>query len=88
MLACAETDGPKGKLRLMAEYRCNVFGVLIAICGEPGAWSAFQLGSDGKRRPAGFVVPGFLEREELCQYLADLLHESATPTNNRADELK
>lgn len=65
----------------MAELRFNVFGRLVAIVGQPGGWTAFLLGPEGKRRPAGFVVPGFLAQEELCQYLADLFHESATPSN-------
>jgi len=66
----------------MQELRFSVFGQLIAIVGGPGGWSAFRLGADGKRRPAEFVVPDFLTEAELGQYLADLLHEAATPANN------
>ena len=36
---------------------------------------------DGKRSPAGFVVPDFIEIDEMEQYLFDLFHESATPGN-------
>jgi hypothetical protein len=43
--------------------------------------SSFSLASEGKRVPAEFVVPDFLSEEELCQYLADLFHEAATPSN-------
>jgi hypothetical protein len=63
------------------EFRFNVYGRIVAIVGAPGTWSAFLLGNDGKRRPAGFIVPAFLPEDELCQYLADLFHESATPHN-------
>jgi hypothetical protein len=65
----------------MSEFRFNVFGQVVAVAGAQGSWSAFLLGADGKRRPADFVVPGFLAEEELCQYLADLFHESAASTN-------
>ena len=64
----------------MPQYRFNVFGRLVVIMGAPGQWSAFLLGSDGKRRKADFVVPGSLGEGELCQYLSDLFHESATST--------
>ncbi|MBU0621519.1 MAG: hypothetical protein KJ795_06715 [Gammaproteobacteria bacterium] len=64
--------------------RFNIFGMLIAIVGVPGRWSAYISGDDGKRRPAEFIVPNELAEEELCGYLADLMHESATPSNNEA----
>lgn len=62
-------------------HRYSVFGSLIAIEAEPGDWSAFILGAEGKRRPASFIVPNFLSEVAICQYLADLFHEAATPTN-------
>ena len=37
--------------------------------------------ADGKRSPAGFVVPAFIEEADMEQYLFDLFHESATPGN-------
>ena len=40
----------------MPQYRFKVFGRLIVIMGAPGNWSAFLLGTDGKRRKADFVV--------------------------------
>jgi hypothetical protein len=64
----------------MPQYRFNVFGRLVVITGGPGQWSAFLLGSDGKRRKADFVVPESLAEGELCQYLSDLFHESASST--------
>ena len=44
-------------------------------------------GPDGKRRAAEFVVPDFVAERELCQYLEDLFHESATPTNGDVVQL-
>jgi hypothetical protein len=72
----------------MRELRFNVFGRLFAIVGGPGDWTPYFLGSDGKRGPAGFIVPNFLAEEELCQYLADLFHESATSTNGNVYQVK
>ena len=65
----------------MKEFRFNIFGAFIAITGSEGSWKAFYLGADGKRRPADFVVPGDVAEDELCEYLADLYHENATPRN-------
>jgi hypothetical protein len=65
----------------MQEFRFNVFGMPVAIVGSAGAWKAFRLGADGKRRPAEFVVPGELREDELAEYLADLFHEHARPKN-------
>lgn len=65
----------------MSEHRFNVYGRLVAIEGMQGNWSAFFPSADGKRVPADFIVPNFLVSDELCQYLADLFHESATPSN-------
>ena len=72
----------------MAEHHFNVFGVRIAVVSTDIGWSAFLLGPDGKRRPADIVVPSFIEEQELGQYLADLLHELATPDNCQVVKLK
>jgi hypothetical protein len=64
----------------MPQYRFNVFGRLVVITGGPGNWSAFLLGTDGKRRRADFIVPSELGESELCRYLSDLFHESASST--------
>ena len=59
--------------------RYNVFGRILIIEREGAAWQAYAVGADGKRGPAGFVVPDFVEENEIAQYLFDLFHESATP---------
>lgn len=71
----------------MKEFRFDIFGAFIAITGSNGVWQAFYLGADGKCRPADFVVPGDVAEEELCEYLADLYHENATPRNSNAVQL-
>ncbi len=69
------------------EFRFNVFGNLVAIRAVEGGWQAFDLGNEGKRRPAAFVVPAFVEAADLRQYLADLFHESARRTNDQVTAL-
>lgn len=61
--------------------RFNVFGRIIAVEREGALWQAYAVGADGKRSPAAFVIPDFIEEVEMEQYLFDLLHESATPGN-------
>lgn len=65
----------------MKPLRFNVFGRMVAIQREGASWQAYAVGADGKRSPAGFVVPEFVGEEEMEQYLFDLFHESATPGN-------
>jgi len=62
----------------MRELRFNVFGKPVTITGTPGAWQAFYPGSDGKRRPADFIIPHDVREDDLLEYLADLFHEHAT----------
>jgi hypothetical protein len=64
----------------MPQHRFNVFGRLVVITGAPGNWRAFLLGADGTRRQADFIVPSGLAESELCRYLSDLFHESASST--------
>jgi hypothetical protein len=71
----------------MREHKFNVFGQFIAVTGTDGAWQAFYLGNEGKRRPADFVVPRDITEAGLAEYLADLFHESARPRNNTVQEL-
>ena len=41
----------------MKEPRFNIFGLHLAVTGTDGAWRAFHLGAEGKRRPADFIIP-------------------------------
>jgi hypothetical protein len=71
----------------MKEFKFNIFGSLIAVVGSPGRWHAYRLGAEGKRRPADFIVPDDIAEDELCEYLADLFHEQATPRNCEAKQI-
>lgn len=61
--------------------RFNVFGRIFLIRREGNLWQAYALGADGKRSPAGFIVPDDIEDAELEQYLFDLFHELASSGN-------
>ncbi|KAF1030068.1 MAG: hypothetical protein GAK40_00174 [Burkholderia plantarii] len=61
------------------EYRFDVFGRRIAVVRRDGRWRAFDLGNDGKRRLANFVIPVDVDVATLAQYLGDLFHEAARP---------
>lgn len=71
----------------MSALRFNVFGRIVELRREQDAWRSFVIGADGKRAPAGFEVPSFVDERELEQYLFDLFHESATPTNGEVTRL-
>ena len=72
----------------MSAHRFNVFGRIFLIQREGRLWQAYAVGADGKRSPAGFVVPDFIAEHELTQYLADLFHENATPTNGDVRQIE
>lgn len=63
----------------MEPLRFNVFGRIVLVQREAGQWQVHAVRADGKRSPAGFVVPDFIDEREIAQYLFDLFHESATP---------
>lgn len=63
----------------MNEHRFNVFGRIYLIRRDGAQWQSLAVGADGKRSPAGFVVPDFVQEDELEQFLFDLFHESAVP---------
>ena len=65
----------------MERHRFNVFGRIYAIERVGQSWKTFAVGNDGKRGPGGFVIPDEVNGEELEQYLFDLFHEDATPSN-------
>ena len=68
-------------------YRFIVYGRHVAVVRTSTGWDAFSLGNDGKRGPLGIVVPDFIQPDELREYLADILHESAHPGNGDVVEL-
>ena len=68
------------------DIRFNVFGRIVAVAATATGWQPFHVG-DGTRRPASFVIPDFIAEDELAQYLFDLFHESATPSNGEVTRL-
>lgn len=71
----------------MKELRFDVFGTHIVVTGTSGVWRAFHPGTDGKRRPADFIIPDDIAEQDIREYLADLFHEDATPRNNAVTQL-
>jgi hypothetical protein len=61
------------------EYRFDVFGRRMAIARKEGAWVAYLIGEEGKRRRAPFEIPDSVASDELAQYLDDIFHEDASP---------
>ncbi|HEY1127763.1 MAG TPA: hypothetical protein VGF12_00020 [Roseateles sp.] len=61
----------------MTVHRFNVFGQLFDIGRRGEQWLVLAVGNDGKRAPAGFVIPEFVADVELEQFLFDLFHEQA-----------
>jgi len=61
------------------QHRFNVFGRIMLAELSPDGWQLFTVGNDGKRAPAGIVIPAVVEEHELGQYLDDIYHEMATP---------
>ena len=64
---------------MQSRLRYAVYGRDLELRREGGAWAVYDLGNEGKIRPAQDVrVPPEVAPDELGVYLADLLHESAT----------
>ncbi len=61
----------------MPAQRFNVYGRLFDIERSSDRWVVLAVGNDGKRAPAGFVIPEFVTDAELEQFLFDLFHEQA-----------
>ena len=71
----------------MTRYFFNVFGRIMAIERVEGRWNSYWMGTDGNRRKAELAIPSDVAHEELSQYLYDIYHESATPTNGDVVEV-
>lgn len=68
-------------------YLFNVFGRIVAIERVEERWISYLKGSDGKRCKIQLAIPSDLSRGELAQYLYDIYHEQATPTNGDVFEI-
>ena len=65
-----------------SELRLEVYGRRFAVVRGAAGWRVFHLGTEGKRRPAEISLPPSLPPAEVAEFLADLLHEIATPRHN------
>jgi hypothetical protein len=72
----------------MMKLRLNAFGRRIDIERIGDAWVAFYPGADGKKRRAHDVMlPPDLKRDDVAEYIADLLHEWANDRFNAVEIL-
>ncbi|WP_240334989.1 hypothetical protein [Vibrio sp. LB10LO1] len=62
--------------------KVNVFGkIMLAECKD-GIWALYIDSEASIKRPIrDFVVPPFLDEDELLTYLDDMYHEHATATH-------
>jgi hypothetical protein len=66
-----------------SELRLEVYGRRFAAVHGSSGWRVFHLGNDGKRRAAEISLPPSLPQAEVAEFMADLLHEIATPRHNQ-----
>ncbi|MBT2332489.1 hypothetical protein J7E49_00990 [Variovorax paradoxus] len=59
----------------------------MAIERVEDRWNSYLMGPDGKRRKIQLAIPSDVTRGELSQYLYDIYHEQATPTNGDVFEI-
>ncbi len=69
--------------------KLNAYGKMIEVSKISGNWIVFFIGNEGKKRTAyDITLPQELKENEIVQYLEDLLHEWATPSNQTITEIK
>ena len=63
----------------MTAMKFDVFGTPVLVSRANDRWTAYYLGTEGKRRPArDIIVPADTPAAEIELYLSDLCHEWAT----------
>ena len=69
--------------------KLNVFGKkVIEVIRKDNEWKVFYLGNEGKKRKAeGLVIPSSINESEIEEYIADLFHEMATPSNSEVKRI-
>ncbi|NOJ18153.1 DUF7661 family protein [Vibrio jasicida] len=67
---------------MSSSIKVNVFGkIMLAECKD-GIWTLYIDSETSIKRPIrDFVVPSFLDEDELLTYLDDMYHEHATATH-------
>ena len=73
--------------KLSSWMRLDVFGRELIVERDGDTWAVFHPG-EGKRRVAHDVsIPAEVPADRVAEYLADLLHEFATPDHPRVRRL-
>ncbi|MGR2701347.1 DUF7661 family protein [Vibrio campbellii] len=67
---------------MISSMKVSVFGkIMLAECRD-GIWTLYINSETSIKRPIrDFVVPPFLDEDELLTYLDDMYHEHATATH-------
>lgn len=64
----------------MPSLRFDAYGRQLIVERDGEVWRVYDRGGEGKRRPAeDLLIPPDLAAHEIERYLADQLHELATP---------
>ncbi len=66
--------------------KLNAYGKRIEVVKMSDSWVVYYLGNEGKKRTAhDILIPYDLQKEEIQNYLEDLLHEWARPDKNSVE---
>ena len=67
---------------MISSMKVNVFGkIMLAEC-RGGIWTLYIDSETSIKRPIrDFLMPPFLDEDELLTYLGDMYHEHATATH-------
>ena len=67
---------------MISSMKVNVFGkIMLAECRD-GIWTLYIDSETSIKRPIrDFLMPPFLDEDELPTYLGDMYHEHATATH-------
>ena len=61
--------------------KLDAFGKRMEVARENDQWVIYELGEGKKTRSSAIYIPAEYDEEKVLQFLNDLFHESATPTN-------
>ena len=63
--------------------KIDAYGKMFEVTCDRGLWKIFSLG-EGKKSPVSEIaIPPHLNKEEVLEFLEDLMHEMATPERPR-----
>ena len=60
----------------------SAYGRELEILKKGGSWRVFDLGNEGKKRPASDIaISPAVDANQFSEYMSDLLHEYASQRN-------